>query len=190
MGPFLTIISVAVGDLYWKCSALNQCWVHCCLGMRSLLSPGWLVFHKVDVPSSFRTRWHGLYWSVLENQKIGLMSLLLVWIFLTLVPYQGPGAHMIFQVTIIDEKMPLQSYFYLPTPGEDVSAQPSSDFTESTKRLFLRPIMCGKWWVIPTAGSKPCLSKGQFQGWKLQNSLFELSDLIFVCICLQTAVGR
>jgi len=38
------------------------------------------------------------------------MPLLLVSIFPTLVPYQGVGAHVIFQVTIINAKMPLQSY--------------------------------------------------------------------------------
>lgn len=171
---------------------LESLLVHCCLGMQSLLSPGWLVFDKVDIPSNFGTPWYGLCWSIPENQKIGLMPLLLVRVFWTLVPYQGPGAHMIFSGDNNWWKYAIAVLFLHtpPLPSKYLLAQPSSVFTESKNRLVLRLVMCWKQWVIDslTAGSKPCMSKVQFQGWKFQNSLFELADQIFLCVCLQTAV--
>lgn len=116
--PFNEAISVSVGGLHWECSTWDPCWVLCCLGVHSLLSPGWLVFDKEDVPNNFKLFWYGRCWDIPENQKVELNTPEPGLSFLTVVLYQGPSTHMICQMTIIDEKMLLQSYFYPPTPSE------------------------------------------------------------------------
>lgn len=75
---------------------------------------------------------------------------------------------------------------FLPPHAKPVSAQPSSDFTESKNRLFPRVRECSEQWIIAflPAGSKPCISNVRIWGWKFHNGLLWVDWFL---VYLQTA---
>lgn len=77
--------------------------------------------------------------------------------------------------------------------AKQVSAQPSSGFTESKNRLFPGVTECWKQWIIDflPAGCKPCISNVQIWGWKFHNGLFWLDRFhMYLFVNSQHGLGR